>query len=182
MADDTVPDEDTVSEGTASEEPVFSISAKARARVIEMREDEDSPASLALWVEVLGARGPDLGYDLYFQALDESGPDDVVLGHDDLSVVIPSGSIEMLRGAELDMSRDLLNPGMVVNNPNQPPAPSSPSLGEPPAELTGDAADKIAQVLEQQINPSIAAHGGRAELVAVEGDIVYVRLSGGCPG
>jgi Fe/S biogenesis protein NfuA len=38
------------------------------------------------------------------------------------------------------------------------------------------------QVLEQQINPSIAAHGGRADLVAVEGDIAFLRLSGGCAG
>ena len=38
------------------------------------------------------------------------------------------------------------------------------------------------QVLDSQINPSIAAHGGHAELVAVEGDTAYLRLSGGCQG
>ena len=38
------------------------------------------------------------------------------------------------------------------------------------------------QVLDQEINPAIAAHGGYAELVAVEGSIAYLRLSGGCQG
>ena len=37
-------------------------------------------------------------------------------------------------------------------------------------------------MLEQQINPSIAAHGGRADLVAIEDDAAYLRLSGGCQG
>jgi Fe/S biogenesis protein NfuA len=37
-------------------------------------------------------------------------------------------------------------------------------------------------VLERQINPSIASHGGRADLVAVEEETAYLRLSGGCQG
>ena len=38
------------------------------------------------------------------------------------------------------------------------------------------------QLLDQQVNPSIAAHGGRAELVAVERGTAYLRLGGGCRG
>ena len=40
------------------------------------------------------------------------------------------------------------------------------------------------EVLEAEVNPSIASHGGRADLVAldeVEG-IAYLKLSGGCQG
>ena len=60
-------------------------------------------------------------------------------------------------------------------------APARPWSG-PPADLSGDVAQRVLQVLEQQINPGIAAHGGRADLVAVEDDAVYLRLSGGCAG
>jgi Fe/S biogenesis protein NfuA len=40
----------------------------------------------------------------------------------------------------------------------------------------------VIQVLDEQINPAIAAHGGRAELVAVEDGVAYLRLGGGCQG
>ena len=41
---------------------------------------------------------------------------------------------------------------------------------------------KILTVLEQSVNPAIASHGGRADLVAIEDDVAYLRLSGGCQG
>jgi Fe/S biogenesis protein NfuA len=39
-------------------------------------------------------------------------------------------------------------------------------------------------VLEEQINPSIAQHGGRADLIAMDEEqgIAYIKLSGGCQG
>lgn len=40
----------------------------------------------------------------------------------------------------------------------------------------------VAEILETQINPAVAAHGGHIALVDVEGDTVYIRLEGGCQG
>jgi Fe/S biogenesis protein NfuA len=39
-------------------------------------------------------------------------------------------------------------------------------------------------VLEQSINPSIASHGGRADLVAMDEEkkVAYIKMSGGCQG
>lgn len=56
-----------------------------------------------------------------------------------------------------------------------------------PDKVTGSPPeDKIRQVVEdlfaRQINPAIASHGGRVELVDVEGTRVFVRLGGGCQG
>ena len=41
---------------------------------------------------------------------------------------------------------------------------------------------QIEELFEQEINPAIASHGGRVELVDVEGTKVYLRLGGGCQG
>ena len=41
---------------------------------------------------------------------------------------------------------------------------------------------QVHRILEVEINPSIAAHGGRADLVGVKGTEVSLRLSGGCQG
>ena len=54
--------------------------------------------------------------------------------------------------------------------------------GPSTAAPTGPVAERVISVLDHQINPAIAAHGGHAELVAVEDDTAYLRLSGGCQG
>jgi len=43
-------------------------------------------------------------------------------------------------------------------------------------------AEQVEQLLKEQINPALAAHGGFAELKGVEGDKVYVTMGGGCQG
>ena len=43
-------------------------------------------------------------------------------------------------------------------------------------------AERVIEVLNRQINPAIASHGGHAELVAIEEDVAYLRLAGGCQG
>lgn len=40
----------------------------------------------------------------------------------------------------------------------------------------------VKQVLDEQINPSVASHGGHIALVDVQGDTVFIRLEGGCQG
>ncbi|NQV79998.1 MAG: NifU family protein, partial [Alphaproteobacteria bacterium] len=40
----------------------------------------------------------------------------------------------------------------------------------------------VRKVLDEQINPSVASHGGHIALVDVQGDTVYIRLEGGCQG
>jgi Fe-S cluster biogenesis protein NfuA len=51
-----------------------------------------------------------------------------------------------------------------------------------PAPLPDDLAERVADVLYRRINPGLAQHGGRAELVDVKGGVARVRLSGGCQG
>lgn len=175
-----------VHEGPATGAPVLTVTEPARKKVQAIRESEPNGDQLALWIEVAGAAGGEYTYDMYFEVTSAAGPDDVVQRHDDLTVVIPAASVERLLGATLGMSRDLLNPGMSITNPNRPTPPPAPTptlnLTVKPGDLTGDVAQRITQVLDTQINPSIASHGGRAELVAVEDATAYLRLSGGCQG
>ena len=68
------------------------------------------------------------------------------------------------------------------------PTPEEAAPGVPPEVLaqgiTGLLAQRVVAVLEQAVNPSIASHGGRADLVALneEDGTAYLRLSGGCQG
>ena len=160
--------------------PVLRVTDAALAMVLEVRASEDSGESLALWVEINGSSGDAYTYDMYFQAAADARPEDWSGERGGMALVVSSDSIEKMRGAVLDVHQG----GMVIENPNHPPAPAaaSPAMAGPPADLSGDVAQRVLQVLEQQVNPSIAGHGGRADLVAVEDASAYLRLSGGCAG
>jgi len=156
--------------------PLLNITDEARERILEVRAAEPEADSLALWLEVSGVQGNAFTYDMYFRRLDEAGEQDLVQHSDDLSVVVPEEHAENVRGATLDLS----GTGMVLQNPNTPKV----ARGAPAAEL--DLSDpvvaKVVDVLDTQINPQIAAHGGFAELVAVEAPTAYLRMGGGCQG
>ncbi len=164
--------------------PVLTITPDARATVLEVLANEAESDTLALWLEVSGEANGAYTYDMYFQALADASGGDVVQPDAELPVVIPSTSAERLQGASLDFVTDASGEGgLVIVNPNTPPAPTLAGLASiPEIDLSDPFAQRVVSVLEQQVNPSIAAHGGRADLVAVEDSSVYLRLSGGCQG
>jgi Fe/S biogenesis protein NfuA len=158
-------------------DPVVTVTDEAREKVLEVRGAEPDPDTLALWIEVSGEAAGAYRYTMELRPLADAAADDVVQRHDDLSVVVPAASVEPLTGATLGLT----GTGMVMQNPNRPspaPGPGSP----PPADLSGPVAQAVLAILDDQINPAIAAHGGQADLVAVEDGVVYVRMSGGCQG
>ncbi len=159
---------------------VLTITDRALAKILEIRNQEPDADELALSLRIAGVQGGTFGYEMAMIRVADARPDDRVEHHGELPVVIPPDSVDNLRGATLDMSRDLLNPGLTIDNPNSP----SPAVGRdaPPLNPDDPVVTRIQQVLEAQINPAIAAHGGVAELVAVEDGTAYLRLGGGCQG
>jgi Fe-S cluster biogenesis protein NfuA len=51
-----------------------------------------------------------------------------------------------------------------------------------PADRGGSFADRVRAVLDAEVNPVIAAHGGRVVLVEADQGWVRIRLEGGCQG
>ena len=138
------------------------------------------PERQAMWLEVTGTSGNQWTCGLSLKPLDAAAPHDAILRHRDLSIVIPECDFDKVRGATIEwVDHPFAGGGLRVENPNTP----SPTIHVPaPGDLSGDVAQRVVQVLAQQVNPSIAAHGGRAVLVAVEQGTAYLRLSGGCQG
>jgi len=159
---------------------VLTVTPAAHAVVLDARAEEADADRLALWVEVTGARDGAYTYDIYFQSASDATSEDVVDDADGLAVVVPESSVARLSGARLDWSDDGEG-GLVILNPNAPPRPQS-FAEQPQGDLSTELAQRVLAVLDEQVNPSIAMHGGRADLVAVEESVAYVRLSGGCQG
>jgi Fe/S biogenesis protein NfuA len=176
----------SVEDLTLSVDPVVTLTAEAHKVVADAMAQEPDPEHLALWLEVRGVQAGAFAYDLYFQSLTDVGDDDAVHVADELVVVVPAESVERLRGARLEWSDDGSG-GLVLVNPNTPPAAES-DAGVPPevlaAGISGPLASRVRLILDDVVNPSIAAHGGRADLVAFDedGGVAYLRLSGGCQG
>jgi Fe/S biogenesis protein NfuA len=176
----------TAEELTTTTTPIVTLTPEAHRIVREALDQEPESASLALWLEVRGVQEGAFVYDLFFQATSDAAEADAVHADGDVEVVVPAGSVDRLRGARLEWS-DEGDGGLVLVNPNTP-TPEEASPGVPPevlaAGITGPLALRVASVLEEAVNPSIASHGGRADLLALDTEqgIAYLRLSGGCQG
>ena len=170
-----------IADDIAGREPVVWITDPARENVLQVRAGQPNPESLALRIEGIGISSGEYESTASFSLLEDAGPDDVVQHHDGLAIVIPADSVEKLRGATIDREGNLILGSLAIINPNSP-SPAVAAAGRPPPDLSGDVAQRIGQILAEQINPSIATHGGYAELVAIEDSTAYLRLSGGCQG
>ena len=174
------------SEDLPTTTPLVSLTPEAYKVVKEAIEQEPDPGSLALWLEVRGVQAGSFIYDLYFQAVSDADEGDERTTQEELDVIVPAGSVDRLRGARLEWSDDN-GGGLVLVNPNTP-TPEEVSPNVPPEILakgiTSPLALRVVAVLEQSVNPAIASHGGRADLVALneEDGTAYLRLSGGCQG
>ena len=157
---------------------VMTVTEAALAKVLEVRNEEDDPAGLALRVSITGSQGVDYVYDLAFFEIAAAPEDDVRWEVDDLSFLIPAEDREKLAGATLDLPSNPTQGGLVIRNPNRP----NPLGDIGTFELTGEIPEQVGQLIAERINPALASHGGYATLVGIEGSTAYVTMGGGCQG
>src|SRR5690554_4147101 len=141
---------------------VLSIAPDALEMIITLRDQEPGDEEYALRIAIRGVMGFQFNYDLAFVPVADKADDERVEYHGDLAVIVPEADVENLSGAALELSPQ----GLTMNNPN---TPAPPPMAAPKGDLTGPLAERVQQVLVNQVNPAIAAHGGAAELVSVDG-------------
>jgi len=71
--------------------------------------------------------------------------------------------------------------GAAIRSALQSGAPAvAPSRRDPAAD---DALyDRVAMIFDTRINPMVAGHGGRVDLIDVQDGVVLLRMQGGCQG
>jgi Fe/S biogenesis protein NfuA len=180
MSETLVPSPTVASSTSDGTTPVLIVTDSALATILDARSGELDAASLSLWLEVGGTAQGKFQYEMYFQPTAEAAEGDTVVARGDLTVVIPAGSHDRIIGSTLDLATD--GSGMVLSNPNEPKAPEPAPAPKLTGSLEGALAVRVMQVIDQQVNPSIASHGGFATLLSVDTDTVFITMGGGCQG
>jgi Fe/S biogenesis protein NfuA len=158
--------------------PVVELTEEARTRIRAALAAADPPRR---WLRVrVTLRGHDFDYQLQGVAEDQVGENDLRLPQDGFALVIDADSIDRLRGTRIDYRETLVERGFRFDNPNVPASPVLPE-GER-TDLKGSLPDQVRLLLDTEINPAIAAHGGHVRLVDVEDGRVYLAFGGGCHG
>jgi Fe/S biogenesis protein NfuA len=149
-------------------EPILSFDEGATRKLAEMREAGRFEAA-ALRVTVI-EEGASFRYQIEVVSDDTREEGDAVADCDGISFYVGASSAPLLRGATLQYVDDLGGSGFRFDNPNRP------RLLEDPL------AARVQRVLDEEVNPGVAAHGGRVTLMDVQDGRVYVRFGGGCQG
>ena len=107
------------------------------------------------------------------------GPDDIreserEVAVADLTIVVEEEFVPRLEGATVDFVQRLNESGFEVSlaDTAQAAAPA----------LAGPLAERVKTVLDTEINPAIASHGGTISLVGVQDTEIYLEMGGGCQG
>ncbi len=160
------------------EPPLVELTEEARAQIRFALAAADPPRR---WLRVrVTPNGHEFDYQLQGLNGDQIVDGDLCVEQDGFALVIDSDSADRLRGTRIDYRETLLERGFRFDNPNVPTSPVLPQ-GER-TDLEGPLPDRVRMLLDTEINPAIAAHGGRVRLVDVRDRQVYLAFGGGCHG
>jgi Fe/S biogenesis protein NfuA len=147
--------------------PAITVTSAAKTKIDTVRSKTGHPDA-CLRVAIAGRRGGQFVYELDLVAPEDAPPTDIVVETPELRLLVEPGSAANLQGATIDLDPSAMGGALRIDNPNE-------GWRDP-------VAARIQEVLDRQINPSVAAHGGFVDLLEVRGGAAYVQLGGGCQG
>ena len=105
---------------------------------------------------------------------DDSRPDDLIIEYPQFKAYFERRSLPFLADALVDYAKDRMGGQLTIKAPNA----KLPQMGDDsPLE------DRVNYVLYNEVNPSLAAHGGEVSLVEItDEDFAILKFGGGCQG
>ncbi|HLL46451.1 MAG TPA: NifU family protein, partial [Longimicrobiaceae bacterium] len=121
-----------------------------------------------------------LPYVISLVERDDKERTEIAINVEGIRVLLNLDTSNLLSGATIDWLQDEAASGFQVRTPE--PARPAPRASREGSAASGPLAERIQAVFDELVNPRIAAHGGAVELVDLEENNVYIRMSGGCQG
>ena len=144
------------------------VTDAAREKIQEIMEMQNIVGRGAIRVGIAG-RGPaGFNYSMSLEEDAEPADGEAVQDEGNFKILLDGENLEKLRGASIDFVGQLVGGGFKIDNPN--------SVWDDPLAV------EIQALIDSQINPGVASHGGYVELLDVKDSRVFVRMGGGCQG
>lgn len=148
---------------------------RARDMVLSfMEQEEDAPQALRIAVDG-SPFAPN--YELTLVEAESRQESDVEVSTGAFPVLVDEASAGRLDGASVDFVETIQESGFQIT-----PNPDAVKAAIDATGPKGELADRVRHVLDTEINPAVAAHGGAINLVDVQDTEVYIEMSGGCQG
>lgn len=159
---------------------MIEITTTARERIQELVDAQvvQDPA-LRIELDKSAASPLSRGYLISLVDREDRQKTEIAINVDEIRVFLNLDTSNLLSGATIDWVEEA-GEGFQVNDPKARTAPPPREPSELP--LSGPMVDRVQRVIDEVINPGIAAHGGYVELVDVSDDTLYLRMGGGCQG
>jgi len=161
---------------------MIEISEIAKKRIdilMATQRDQHQKNIEGLRLTVKGAI-PNVEYALAFKEVDKNEAGDISVETSGIKVFMEQKNAKFLEDVTIDFIQGLKETGFKIENPKV--IESKPQKPETPPKLDTPEAKAVQKVLDTEINPAVAAHGGVISLVDVRDQVAYIRLGGGCQG
>jgi len=107
-------------------------------------------------------------YSIQFIELSNTPSENISINFGEFQVLVSKEGIPYLEGTEVDLNDEgeleAFNPSMSIT------------------EISGSVEEQIRHVLEEEVNPMVASHGGVVSLLEVKDQNAYLEFGGGCQG
>ena len=107
-------------------------------------------------------------YSIQFIELSNTPSENISINFGEFQVLVSKEGIPYLEGTEVDLNGEgeleAFNPSMSIT------------------EISGSVEEQIRHVLEEEVNPMVASHGGVVSLLEVKDQNAYLEFGGGCQG
>ncbi len=139
----------------------------ARGKISELLGVEGREGS-ALRLSIIGRLGGEFQYRMSFMKPGERAEGDALDETQGFPLVMDARSVPYLGGTVVDYVEVDGQRGFKIDNPNP---------------LWHDAlAAEVQRLIDTEINPALASHGGFVHLLDLREGVAYVELGGGCQG
>ncbi|MGE4350408.1 MAG: NifU family protein [Candidatus Berkiella sp.] len=153
--------------------PEIDVTPSAREHFRYLIEKEEVEGmNLRVFLDQPGLPTADIG--ICFCPPGEQRANDLVMDLEVFKLYIDRASASYLEDAKIDYLNDKMGGQLSITAPN---------LKGPRPDAESSLADQLQYVLQTEVNPNLAGHGGMVTLVEVtEDNDVVLRFGGGCHG